>query len=323
MGSGLIFAGIGKGISDAGAAYGNAMGKAAELEWRQQEEERSFQRKLDLEEKRAETLKQRVISEIQAVNAKADEIGKARDASQLEAGTAKIAGVASQVKGDSPAMSQDEIKQLIKENPQYVETYRKAGLIAGAATPNQQRLQSAEDKVQAALSIGAHSSVIETFEKSKKSVLDEIKEENREKRDQQRHEESMAQQDRLGKQFETTSRIAQQNADANTTRANKPPSTGNRTDPNNKPTTGIDLERTAKAAKQALALELGVPDKEVSEKVAQLKKKGPLSSDVQTRLDAYNSALSNWQNYKSNQPSANRNTSDNPSSRPPIDSFRR
>lgn len=323
MGSGLIFAGIGKGIADAGAAYGNAMGRAAELEWKQQEEERSFQRKLDLDDKRAETLKQRVISEIQAVNAKADEISKSREASQLEAGTAKIAGVASQVKGDSPAMSQDEIKQLIKDNPQYVETYRKAGLIAGAATPNQQRLQSAEDKVQAALSIGAHSSVIDTFEKSKKSLLDEIKEENRDKKEDRRYEEGVAREERRDREFKALLPIRQQNADANTTSANRPSNSSNRTDPSNKPPSGIDLERNAKAAKQALALELGVPDKEVAEKVAQLRKNNKLTGEAQTRLDAYNSALTKWQNYKTNLPSSNSNSSDNSSSRPPIDSFRR
>ena len=117
-------------------------------------------------------MKQRVIKEIEAANTKADEISKAREATQLGKDANAIAGVASQVKGASPAMTSEEVNQLIKENPQYRETYRKAGLIDKAMTPDQQRMQAAEDKVQGALSIGAHSSVVDAFQKSKKDVLE-------------------------------------------------------------------------------------------------------------------------------------------------------
>ncbi len=213
MGSGLILAGIGKGIADAGAAYGNAMGRAAELEWKQQEEERSFQRKLDMEDKRSETLKQRVISEIQAANTKADEIAAGRLDKQLTADAGRLAGVASQVKGDSPAMSQDEIKQLMKDNPQYAETYRKAGLIESKTlTANQQAKQAAQDKIDAAMSIGAHSSVIEAFQKNKESLLREIRDENKDEREDRKEE-------RRSKEFAALLPIRQQQADASSTRA--------------------------------------------------------------------------------------------------------
>lgn len=302
MGSGLIWAGIGKGIADAGAAYGSAMGRAAELEWKQQEEEKSYQRKLDMEDKRGETLKQRMISEIQAANAKADEIAAGRVDKQLTTDAGKIAGVASQVKGDSPAMSQEEIKQLMQENPQYAETYRKAGLIESKAlTANQQAKQAAQDKIDAAMSIGAHSSVIEAFQKNKESLLKEIRDENRDRYEEAKIDQRDRQIDLMDK------RITSQNSTDNI-RANKP---SGKSDTGDKPPTGIDLERNAKAAKQALALELGVTDKDVAEKIAQLKKKGGITPAIQEKLDSYNGALSNWQNYKSNKPSSNRNTGDN------------
>lgn len=317
MGSGLIWAGIGKGISDAGAAYGSAMGRAAELEWKQQEEEKSFQRKLDMEDKRAETLKQRVISEIQAINAKADEIAAGRADKQLTTDAGKIADVASKVKGDSPAMSQDEIKQLMKDNPQYAETYRKAGLIESKTlTPEKQLIQGSQDKIDAAISLGAHSSVIEAFQKNKDSVLKEIREDNKDRRDQARLDQGERRLDLMEE------RITSQNT-TDRIRADKPTGGGKGKDTGDKPPTGIDLERSAKAAKQALALELGVPEKEVAEKVAQLRKNNKLTGEAQTRLDAYNSALTKWQNYKTNLPSSNSNSSDNSSSRPPLGSFRR
>ena len=307
MGSGLIFAGLGQGISNAGAAYGNAMSKAAEIQWKQEEEDRSYQRKLDMEEKRAETLKQRVISEIQAANAKADQIAADRASKQLDTDAGKIAAV-------TPSMDQAQVKQLMQDNPAYVEAHRKAGVIGAAMTPNQQLKTAAQDKIDAALSIGAHSSVVEAFQKSKESLLKEIRDENRDKYEEARIDQGERRLDILDK------RVTSQNSTDNI-KANKP--SASKPDPANKPPTSIDLERNTKAAKEALAMELGVPVKDVSEKVAQLRKKGALSEGVQTRLDAYTTALSKWQNYKSNLPSSTDNSSDNSSSRPPIGSFRR
>jgi len=65
-----------------------------------------------------------------------------------------------------------------------------------------------------------------------------------------------------------------------------------------KPITGVDLERTAKAAERALALQLGVPLKDVPETVARLKKQGKVDADTQGYLDEYQTALKDWQGYK-------------------------
>ena len=304
MGIGLILSGIGQGVSNAGATYGNAMGKAAEFEWKQLEEDRSYAKKLELEEKRQEALKQRVISEIQQVNTKAGQIASDRAAAQQDVDASKIAAV-------TPSMDQDQVKQLMRDNPAYVEAHRKAGTIDAAPSADKRIVQAAQDKIDAALSIGAHSSVIETYQKNKESILKEIREDNRD-------EIANRREDRREKEFAALLPIRQQTADAATDRANRPAAT--KPNPADKPPTGIDLERNTKAAKEALAMELGVPVKDVQERVAQLKKKGTITESVQARLDSYNNALSKWQNYKTNQPANNR-SSDNASSRPSLSSF--
>lgn len=208
MGSGLIWAGIGKGIADAGAAYGNAMFRVAEADLADQ---RALQRQETLDEIK----RQRVIKDSAAAEAEATRIGEARTEKQLSTDANKIAGVASQVKGDSPAMSAEEIQQLIKDNPQYAETYRKAGLIDKAMTPNQQRIQAADDMVKGAMNVGASASVIEAYQKQRKDVLDQIREDNKEA-DRKREREQADRRLDLMEQ-----RITTQNAN-DTTRANRP-----------------------------------------------------------------------------------------------------
>lgn len=312
---GLILAGIGKGIADAGATVGNSMFRTIESDLAEQ---RAIHRQETLDELRH----QRTIKDAAAAEIEAQRIGQERAAKQGDAAAGKIASIASRVQGDAPAMSQDEIKKLIEENPQHLDTYRKAGLVDKAMTPNEQRVQAATDRVQAAMNIGAHSTVIDAFQKQRKDTLEEIRIENQEKKEDRRHEMDVAREERRSKEFQALLPIRQQTADAATDRANRPAAA--KPDSSDKPPTGIDLERNAKAAEKALALELGVPVKDVSEKVAQLRKKNQISASVQEKLDSYTGALSEWQNYKKNKPSASPSSDDNAgSSRPPLGSFRR
>ena len=50
-------------------------------------------------------------------------------------------------------------------------------------TADQRRLQSAQDDLMGAMEMGAHSSVIKGFQEIRKTVLDEIREENRDVRE--------------------------------------------------------------------------------------------------------------------------------------------
>jgi hypothetical protein len=169
--SGLIWAGVGKGISDAATTFGTSMMRQNEEEARLAREEARDARKLAAEEKKAEDLKKRVISEIAAAQGKAGDIGRDRIAGQVQA-------IGSQVAGDSPVMEQSEISALLKDNPQYEQIYRQSGIIKDAMDP---RAQRATDEVDAALGIGAHSSVIDALTKKRSAVLEEIREENKEK----------------------------------------------------------------------------------------------------------------------------------------------
>lgn len=323
--SGLIWAGIGKGIADAGSTYGNAMFKVAESELADQ---RALQRAEALERLKESMLEERAQKDAAKavdVESRATKIGEERAAKQLTTDVGKLSGIAQRVEGDSPAATDEDFRKLIEENPQYREVYRKAGLIERGMTRNEQRMQAAEDSVQAARELGASSTLLKSYQDTKKSVLDAIKEENREKRDEQRHTETMAQQDRLSKQFEALMPIRQQQADAATTRAGAAVTSANRprsgTDSGDKPITGVDLERAAKAAEKALALELGVPVKDLQSEVARLRKRNQLTPEAQQKLDSYNTALTSWQNYKST--SKTPKAGDNSSSRPPLSSFQR
>jgi hypothetical protein len=222
--SGLIFAGIGKGIADAGTTFGSYMLKDIEskqlAEREAQREERLLARqaaldqlKADREDAKVEALKTRVATEAVQVERRAADAPIRRDATALGA-------LGAQVAGDSPMMSQEEREALIRENPQYREVYRSAGLIG--ADKMDPRLRAAEDQSQAALELGAHSSVIDAYSKKRRDVLDQIRLENTEKKNDQQFTATMAAITERGRQADAKLPIAQQNADANTKRADNP-----------------------------------------------------------------------------------------------------
>lgn len=233
--SGLILAGIGRGISDAGAAFGNAMMRDYEITRREaldalrderlsaREEARDI-RRVEREVATAEALKKRVAEESVQVESRAADAPIRRDA-------AIVSKLGAQVEGESPVMEQSEIEKLIRENPQYREVYRKAGLIG--EDKMDPRLRAAEDQATAALEIGAHSSVIDAYSKKRRDVLEQIRLENAATRSEQQHTAQMAAINERGRQFDEKKPILQQTADAKTTsagaavtRANRPPSSG-------------------------------------------------------------------------------------------------
>lgn len=343
--SGLILAGLGKGIADAGLTFGNSLMKEYEAK-RQDErealrEQRLLERqdaldrlKAERDEAKAEALKQRVSQESAAVGFKAEEIGKAREATQLGRDATKLSGISSQVAGDSPSTTDEEFKKLIEENPQYRETYRKAGLIDKAMTPNQQRIQRADDEATAALEMGAHSSVIDAYAKKRKDVLDQIREENKDARDTRREDRADEREARRDAEFRALMPIRQQNADANTTRAgaavtsaNKPSSGSNSAD---KPATTADIQRQVTAAQNGLATELGVAKNEINAEIKSIRKRADAGNAqakatlerIQPMLDEFNSANQRMLQFKRVSPSTS-NSRDNSTTRPPLSSFAR
>lgn len=196
MGSGLILGGIGKGIAEAGAAYAGGMSKMAEFEMQQEREAQREERQLRLADK-METQKQEKAATTNL------EISKRADAAPLKREAEAVVSAGSKVEGESPVMNKEEVLQLIKDNPQYREIYRKAGIIGSDKMDPEVR--RAMDEEAAAREIGAPATTVESFRKAKVDQLARIREENKEKRSEA--------------QFQALLPIRQQTADAATARA--------------------------------------------------------------------------------------------------------
>lgn len=271
---GLILAGIGKGIADAGAAYAGGMSKMAEFEMQNQRDEAREQRQLRLADQLETQKEEKRARQAVEVEQRAAEAPLKREALDVIAAGSKVAG-------DSPVATKEEVLKLIKENPEYREVYRKAGLIG--EDKMDPRLRRAYDEESAAREVGVSSTMLDSYRKQKTDTLAIIKEENKEVERKSDKEQMDRRLDIMEKG--ATARQAASDAKAKNAGADKP-------------ITGVDLERTAKAAERALALQLGVPLKDVPETVARLKKQNKIDADTQGYLDEYQTALKDWQGYK-------------------------
>jgi hypothetical protein len=239
--SGLIWAGIGKGIADAGSTFGNYMAKDIESrmqsEREAQREERLLARqealdriKADREEAKAEALKTRVATEAVQVEERAAQAPMRRDAAALGRDSQTLAKSSAQAGEDGDfALSEDQLKGLMQSDPKLRESYAKSGIIGGAiADKMDPRLRAADDQSTAALELGAHSSVIDAYAKKRKDVLDQIRLENTEKKNDQQFAATMAAITQRRDASEAKLPIAQQQADAATTRAEASVTNANR-----------------------------------------------------------------------------------------------
>jgi hypothetical protein len=191
--SGLIWAGIGKGIADAGTTFGSYMLKDIEDQRRREDEERreanAIKRaeeadriRAEREEKKAEALKQRVTTETAQVEQRATQIGTERRTARLDSDAGKLSASSMAEDREGLAIDKEKMLELLRNDPALRESYRKSGLIEGAAeSTRDSRLIAAEDRVTAAMGIGAHSSVLDAYTKAKADTLREVAEENREK----------------------------------------------------------------------------------------------------------------------------------------------
>jgi hypothetical protein len=340
--SGLIWAGIGKGIADAGQTFGAYMAKDIEAN-RQDErealrEERLLARqealdriKADREEAKAEALKTRVATEAVQVESRAADAPIRRDA-------AAVSKLGSQVAGDSPVMEQSEIEGVIRENPQYREVYRKAGLIG--EDKMDPRLRAADDQSTAALELGAHSSVIDAYAKKRKDVLDQIRLENTEKKNDQQFTATMAAITERGRQADALLPIRQQQADTGTTKAgaavtnaNRPRASGGGSGSSGDTLTLRGLQTEATAASRAVdaarksrdkqqdvvAKSFGSGKEEAQSALAEANKK---LAEAEAYATQVNQNISRFNSNRSGRTTAPK-TGDNSSTRPPLSSFQR
>ena len=319
--SGLIWAGIGKGIADAGQTFAGYMAKdieATRLEEREAlREERLLKRqealdqlKADREEAKAEALRKRVATESVEVEQRAAAAPARRESAALGRDAQALAKSSAQAgeEGDT-ALSEDQLKGLMQSAPKLRESYAKSGIIGGAIQDKTDpRMRAAEDQAQAALEIGAHSSVIDAYSKKRRDVLDQIRLENSEKKGDQQYEATMAAIAERGRQADQRLPVLQQQADANTTRANRPAGGGApaRADAPDKPATTADLARQVTAAKNLLANELGVPTKDIEGEIKTIRKRADAGNSgakatlerIQPMISEYNDANNRMLNFK-------------------------
>ena len=332
MGSGLIWAGIGKGISDAGTTYGNMMFKAAESELADQ---RAMQRAEALERLKdqiAEERAQRDADIYSRAQIRAGEIATTRKAEQLDAESGKLAANAQNIAGDSPAMSQEDMKRHLESlNPAERKALEGTGLVGRAASPLRQELQTYDDTISAARELGGSSTLVKSLQDAKKERLAEIKAEFKEQGDREEREQNrrrLDQQDRrLDQMAEYQGRMAgaaERRAGAAEVSANRPRSGA---DPD-KPATTADIQRQITAAQNSLATELGVAKNDVNAEVASIRKKANAGNAqakstldrIQPFHDEYNEANKRMLEFKRARP-ATGNSGDNQTTRPPLSSF--
>lgn len=212
--SGLIWSGLGQGLAGAGQAFAQGIFKDIEyqrlLEAEQRREESALKRleeadriKSEREDAKAEALKQRVARESAAVPTRAAERGAQRDAEELQ--RLKDAGYVGGEMG-----SEEDFKRILAD-PASRKQFEDKGLIGKRMDP---RLQRADDETQAALEMGSHSSVIEAYSKKRTAVLEQIKQEFTEKKEENRYQEGLRREDRLNAQLEQTTRYQNAMAEA-------------------------------------------------------------------------------------------------------------
>ena len=222
---GLIWSGIGQGITNAGQTIGGMMMKDIEYQRQLQAEQRkednfirrqeeSQRIKDEAAEVKAEALQQRVIKETTAAQAAGAEVPAARRLNELRA-------KAGPGEGDD-ALPDEVLKKLIKDDPSLRKSYEESGLI----TKKNESLERAEGAIASAMAAGASSTTIKNLQALRTATLDEIKQEFKETTEAKNRAETNRRLDQtdvrleiLGKNSATMAR----NAD---TYASRPPGGG-------------------------------------------------------------------------------------------------
>jgi hypothetical protein len=272
---GLIWSGIGQGITAAGQAVGGLMMKDLEynrqLEAEGRKEENYIRRmeesqriKDEAAEKKAEELQQRVIKETAAAQEAARDIPMNR--------------VVKEVASRTPSMSEDEIKQMLTERPELKQAYEKAGV----ASKKNESLERTEGAIAAAMAAGSSSTTILNLQKQRSAVLDEIKQEFKEKQETARAERFETQTGQTAERLDILAKNSEtmaKNAITAEARAGKEGKTRNTRE------TTADLQRQVESAKDALSEKLGVSTKELYPEIARLEKKAATDPKAKAKLE--------------------------------------
>jgi hypothetical protein len=278
---GLIWGGIGQGITAAGQAVGGLMMKDIEYNRQLEAEERkennyirrmeeSQRIKDEAAERKAEELQQRVIKETAAAQAAGAEVPAARRLTELRAKAGPGEG--------EDALPDEALKKLIKDDPSLRKSYEESGLI----TRKNESLERSEGAIAAAMAAGASSTTIGNLQKQRTAVLDEIKQEFKEKQEATRADRFEAQNEQAGKRLDILAKNSEtmaRNAATAETRANKEGKTRNTRE------TTADLQRQVDSAKDALAEKMGVSSKDLYPEISRLEKKAATDPKAKAKLE--------------------------------------
>ena len=335
--SGLIWAGIGKGIADAGTTFGNAMFKAIDADIAEQrlldrEERRA---KLKEDERKAERDAQERVDIASRTSKRADEIATARFEAPLAKDAATLAKSSAQAGEDGDiALSEDQLKELMRNDPKLRESYKKSGIIGGAIeSAVDPRLQRANDEEQAVRELGGKASVVEAYAKAKKDVLAQIAQENKDAREAKRGEQQDRRLDLMEERITSQGKTDQQKADAATTRANRPPSSGSGggAGGGSVDLRGLQAEATAAARAEENARKIvATKEKAVKESYGEAKASAQADlaaankrlAEAQDAASAARKRISDWNSSRSGGAPAPK-TGDNADTRPPLSAFKR
>lgn len=332
MGFGLILSGLGKGIADAGATYGNAMAKSSEALWQEQRDEQKEQRALmraqalkrfevELEDEKAQ--KDADIYEQASQNAAA--VSSQRKEARTASDVASMTANAERMQGDAPVASPEEMRAALKQmTPDQRKALSGSGLIGEAMSPIREEMQRYEDIQSEAVKLGASPKLRQELRQAKADRLNEIKQEFAERKEEGRAVEERAREDRRDRESRDRADYQDRMAGAAERRAGAAEKAASRplsgaADPN-KPATTADLQRQITAAQNSLATELGVGKNDVNSEVASIKKKAANGNAqakatlerIQPFLDEYSDANSRMLQFKRS--SNTGNSGDNPTS---------
>lgn len=241
--SGLIWAGMGKGIADAGTAIGNTWFKAIEEDTREQRlldrEERRAKLKEEADERKAEREAQERAEMAARISQRADAMPVERAEKTLSRDAGRLAASSEQAGAEGDiSLSEEQLRDLVKNDPKLRESWRRSGVIQG--NPDDRvdpRLRRATDEEQAARESGAKATIVETYAKARKETLAQIAQENKDARadlvEERRAREAAARLDQvdrklemLGEHWRRRDTVAERNAETSATRAERAGSGG-------------------------------------------------------------------------------------------------
>lgn len=250
---------------------------------------------MDLKRKEADLIAEKDQRGFEAAREGGEKLGIKRDAGLIGSLGKKVAGAAEQ-------MPQDEIEKLLAENPEYRKVWEDAKYMDPRKQSEEYDLQ-----LESARSSGATATVrkelTDRADKSRNAERQAEADAQARLRDDKRWE---AEQRRLD-QGDRNAAANERRASAAETRAERV-AAGSKDSPEKiKSMTSMDIDRAIGAARESVAIELGVPANDVPQAIARLRKSAASNPKSAERLAELKPALEQWDALRRRQMDLERN----------------